>query len=69
MAKKTTKRTAKTGPSLAGTTAPKDEVERFRKAAEAFGKKATRTPQTALDTLVKMGIYTKSGRLTKNYSK
>jgi len=69
LAKKATKPTAKTGPSLAGMTAPKDEVERFHAAAEAFVKKATKSPKTALDTLVRMGIYTRSGRLTKNYSK
>lgn len=69
MAKKATKRTAKTGPSLAGTTTAKDEVERFRKAAEAYSKRVLRSRETARKALVELGIYTKSGKLTRHYSK
>jgi hypothetical protein len=43
-------------------------IEQFRKMADAYTKRATKTPETALKTLVAEGIYTKSGKLTKNYS-
>ena len=42
-------------------------VERFRKAAEAFTARATKSREIALQVLVKEGICTKSGKLTKNY--
>jgi hypothetical protein len=38
----------------------------FKKAANAFALK-TNTPETAHAALVKMGILTQSGRLTKHY--
>jgi hypothetical protein len=43
------------------------DAKRFRKAATAFAKKATASKETARKTLVEMGIYTPSGKLTKNY--
>lgn len=43
-------------------------VDWFRKAAEAFTKKATATRETARKVMVDEGIYTKSGKLSKNYS-
>ena len=39
----------------------------FRKVAKASTGRATRSKKTALDTLIAEGIYTKSGRLSKNY--
>ena len=39
----------------------------FRKAAKASTARATRSKKIALDTLIAEGIYTKSGRLSKNY--
>ncbi|MGA3264600.1 MAG: hypothetical protein ABSC47_11210 [Terracidiphilus sp.] len=39
----------------------------FKRAAKAFTLKATRSPETALAVLVEAGIYTPSGKLTKNY--
>lgn len=42
-------------------------VEMFRKAAEEFTKKATRSVEAARAVLVAEGIHTKSGKLTKNY--
>jgi hypothetical protein len=39
----------------------------FRKAARAFTKRATASPEAALAVLVKEGILTKSGKLSKNY--
>jgi hypothetical protein len=40
----------------------------FKRAAKAFTLKATRSPERALAVLVEAGIYTRNGRLTKNYS-
>jgi hypothetical protein len=39
----------------------------FAVAARAFTRKATRTPEAALAVLVKEGILTPSGKLSKNY--
>lgn len=43
------------------------DVERFRKAAEAWGKKATKSKKSAKNTLVRLGMLTASGKLTKRY--
>ena len=42
-------------------------VEWFRKATEAHTKWAKKNPEAAFAELVAMGIYTKKGKLTKNY--
>ncbi len=39
----------------------------FKRAARAFTLDATKSPERALAVLVEMGIYTRTGRLTKNY--
>ena len=39
----------------------------FRKAAKAFTKRAPASPEAARAVLVKEGILTKSGKLSKNY--
>jgi len=39
----------------------------FRRAAKEFTKRATATPEAALAVLVKEGILTRSGKLSKNY--
>ena len=39
----------------------------FSKAAKSFTARATKTRQSALDTLIAEGIYTKRGSLSKNY--
>jgi hypothetical protein len=44
-----------------------EAVERFREAAADFTKEATRSKESAIKVLVESGIYTKSGKLTKNY--
>ena len=44
-----------------------EAVERFRKAAEAFTTRSTKSQAAALKVLVDEGIYTKSGKLTKRY--
>jgi hypothetical protein len=45
----------------------REAVERFREAAAEFMKKATRSRESAMKVLAESGIYTKSGKLTKNY--
>jgi hypothetical protein len=44
-----------------------EAVERFREAAAEFTKEATRSKESARKVLVGAGIYTKSGKLAKNY--
>lgn len=39
----------------------------FAKAARAFTRKATRSPEAALAVLVSEGILTPAGKLSKNY--
>ena len=39
----------------------------FKRAAKAFTLKAAQSPKHALAVLVEAGIYTPTGRLTKNY--
>lgn len=43
------------------------DVKRFRSAAAAFTADATQSKRSARKTLVKLGIYTEKGRLSKNY--
>jgi hypothetical protein len=43
-------------------------VQRFRKAAGELTTKASVSKQAALDILTQEGIYTKAGKLSKNYS-
>ncbi len=45
----------------------REAVEHFRKAAAEFMKKFGRSKESAMKVLVEAGIYTKSGKLTKNY--
>lgn len=58
--------TKKPQPSATVTTAK--DVERFRKAADAYTARVTKTKESARKALVKLGTHTKSGKLTKNYS-
>lgn len=45
-----------------------EALERFRRAAEAFTVRAIKSQATARRVLVDEGIYTKTGKLTKQYS-
>jgi len=45
----------------------RSSVERFRQVAKAFTVQATQSKQKARTILISEGIYTKSGRLSKNY--
>jgi len=45
----------------------RSSVERFREAVKAFTAEATRSKRKARNVLISTGIYTKSGRLAKNY--
>ncbi|WP_343684365.1 hypothetical protein [Asticcacaulis sp.] len=47
----------------------KDDLEQFLKASEAYGKKATRSKASALATLQRIGILTRSGKLSSKYKK
>lgn len=47
----------------------KEDLERFLKASEAYGKKATRSKKAAMETLQRIGILTKSGKLSSRYKK
>jgi hypothetical protein len=44
-----------------------EALEGFRKAAEAFAARANRSRETARRLLISEGIYTKSGKLARNY--
>jgi hypothetical protein len=58
------KKAAKTVPADLNS---REAVERFRKAAEEFTRKGTRSKESAMKVLVESGIYTASGELSKNY--
>jgi hypothetical protein len=45
----------------------REALDRFRKAARAFTTRATQSRETARQVLISEGIYTKSGKLAKNY--
>jgi hypothetical protein len=45
----------------------RDAVKRFREAAAEFTKEGTRSKESAMKVLVESGIYTESGKLSKNY--
>jgi hypothetical protein len=42
-------------------------LNRFRKAADVFTVRSIRSRETAREVLISEGIYTKSGKLAKNY--
>ena len=44
-----------------------EALERFRRAAKAFTTRAVKSKAAAREVLIKEGIYTKSGKLTKQY--
>lgn len=56
----------KSQPSATVNTAK--DVERFRKVADAYTARVTKSKESARKALVDLGIHTKSGKLTKNYS-
>lgn len=58
----------KTGLRISGSQTMAD-AEEFERAAAAWAKKATRSKETARAELVRMGIITPAGRLTKRYSR
>lgn len=45
----------------------REAVRRFREAAAEFTKEGTRSKESAMKVLVESGIYTESGKLSKNY--
>jgi hypothetical protein len=44
-----------------------EDVDKFKKSADRYTRKATSSKKKAQETLISLGIYTKSGRLSKNY--
>jgi hypothetical protein len=52
-------------PKASGTA--RRQIKAFREAAHAYSERATRSPQAAREELRKLGITTKSGRLTSKY--
>lgn len=57
----------KNGAHAAVDIGSREALDRFRKAAKAFTTRATQTRETARQVLISEGIYTKSGKLSKNY--
>lgn len=53
------------GNSLSLSTAK--DVKRFRKAAVTYTENATKSKKSAREALIKLGIYTEKGHLSKNY--
>jgi hypothetical protein len=46
-----------------------DLLRKFKKAAKEAGEQSLKSKQSARATLVREGFITRSGRLTKNYSR
>jgi hypothetical protein len=57
----------KNGARAAVDIGSREALDRFRKAAKAFTARATQSRETARQVLISEGIYTKSGKLSKNY--
>jgi len=57
----------KNGTQAAVDIGSREALDRFRKAAKAFTTRATQSRETARQVLISEGIYTKSGKLAKNY--
>lgn len=49
------------------TVAESDPVEQFRRRAEVYNRLYMSTPEQARDTLYRIGILTKTGKVAKNY--
>jgi|GEM_PF-3487837 len=63
MSVKEKKRTTKIPADLSS----REAVKRFRESAAEFTKEGTRSKESAMKVLVESGIYTESGKLSKNY--
>jgi hypothetical protein len=57
----------KNGAGAALDIGSREALARFREAAKAFTKRATKSREIAMQVLISEGIYTKSGKLAKNY--
>lgn len=58
---------AKTFDGVMSEFSDKNALERFKKAAREYTKEATTSPAKARNTLVRVGIITKSGQISKKY--
>ena len=46
---------------------PLDSVQAFQAAADEYLRKNTATPEAARAAMIRIGVYTKSGKLSKHY--
>lgn len=58
----------KTGALESGRSFTSEDTKRFAVAVKEYVRAATASKQKARQTLVELGIYTPSGKLTKRYS-
>ena len=59
--------TRKNGADATVDIGSREALNRFRKAADVFTVRSIRSRETAREVLISEGIYTKSGKLAKNY--
>jgi hypothetical protein len=59
--------TRKNGADAAADIGSREALNRFRKAAAVFTVRSIQSRETARHVLISEGIYTKSGKLAKNY--
>jgi hypothetical protein len=60
-------RTTPSTPTVGTRVIDAEDTVRFQAAAKRWAEANTATPEIARDTLVRLGIHTPSGKLTKNY--
>ncbi|MPY72817.1 MAG: hypothetical protein GEU87_01015 [Alphaproteobacteria bacterium] len=63
------KNAPKSANGLTGSALTQRDADDFRAAAKRFSAAATTSPRKARSTLHQLGTHTKSGRLSKQYSK
>lgn len=63
----TAKKAPASGRMASGKTAANTDVEQFRKAAKAWEKNATKSKASARTALVRLGMLTRDGKLSKTY--
>lgn len=63
MAKRSNSKSSNSGHSVSTS----KDVKAFRQAAKHYAASATTSKKAATDKLIKLGIYTKSGKLAKKY--
>ena len=56
------------GRAVAASVLTQRDADKFEKSAEKYAREATSSKKKAQSKLISLGIYTKTGRLTKKYS-